>query len=402
MGDHRAKALLIAVLACGVGLFYVLEQLIGNLPSSYEARPGSAQPGLDGEAWAKVQKVIDHERSAVADKVDKVAHDMAAAKQAQAELTARVAALAAEGLEVHALSEALKGKLAVLELERQAAYTAAQVCDAKASQCASPHDVERLCAKDNVEAAALQAMLAASDGPLRQAVARLVAEAQAQDHGCTTAAYVDRKWAAELRRAAADGVGRRDYALGELGGRVVLEFTSPAYTPKGALLSTDAKQRYLGLGRGVGGAADALKLARGKGDCFAFNGGAGALTVKLAAPVVVTAVTLEHLAAVFSESGGDSAPKDFKVFAYPDAASLEAAVRAAAGSGEGAAVAGPPLLVGRYDLRRADPVQVFDLAAPSAGAVQFVRLEVASNHGNAEYTCLYRLRVHGHELDDAT
>ena len=70
----------------------------------------------------------------VADKVDKVAHDIAAAKQAQAELTERVSTLAAEGLEVKALSEALKGKLSVLELERQAAYTAAQVCDEKAKQ----------------------------------------------------------------------------------------------------------------------------------------------------------------------------------------------------------------------------------------------------------------------------
>jgi hypothetical protein len=378
---------------------WLQQQLIGNLPSSYEARPGSAQPGLDGEAWAKVQKVIDRERSTVADQVDKVAHDIAAAKQAQAELTARVAALASEGLEVKALSEALKGKLAVLELERQAAYTAAQVCDAKVGQCASPHDVERLCSKDNVEAASLQAMLSASDGPLRKAVASLVAEAQAKDHGCTTKAYVDRKWAAEMRRVAADGVGMRDYALGDGGGRVVPHFTSPAYTPKGALLSTDAKQRYLGLGRGVGGASDALSLARGKGDCFAFNGAAGVLTVKLSAPVVVTAITVEHLAAVFSESGGDSAPKDFKVFAYPDAASLEAAV--AAGGGEGSQSAEAPLLVGTYDLSRADPVQVFELAAPSDGAMQFVRLVVASNHGNGEYTCLYRLRVHGHELDEA-
>ena len=123
------------------------------------------------------------------------------------------------------------------------------------------------------------------------------------------------------------------------------------------------------------------------------------LTVKLSAPVVVTAITVEHLAAVFSESGGDSAPKDFKVFAYPDAASLEAAV--AAGGGEGSQSAEAPLLVGTYDLSRADPVQVFELAAPSDGAMQFVRLVVASNHGNGEYTCLYRLRVHGHELDEA-
>jgi len=380
--------------------------LIGNLPSSYEARPGSAQPGLDGEAWAKVQKVIDQERSVVADKVDKVAHDIAAAKQAQAELTERVSTLAAEGLEVKALSEALKGKLSVLELERQAAYTAAQVCDEKAGQCASPHDVERLCSTENVETASLKAMLTENDGPLRKAVVALVAEAQAKDHGCTTKAYVDKKWATEMRRVAADDVGMRDYALADLGGQVVpgAKFTSPAYTPKGALLSTDAKQRYLGLGRGVGSASDAIDQARGKGDCFAFNGNTGALTVKLAAPILITAVTVEHLAAVFSESGGDSAPKDFKVFAYPDAASLETAVALASANDSNSSSSSPatnltPMLVGTYDLSRADPVQVFPLKAPTSTPMQFVRLEVASNYGNPEYTCLYRLRVHGNELE---
>jgi len=191
-----------------------------------------------------------------------------------------------------------------------------------------------------------------------------------------------------------------------LGGQVVpgAKFTSPAYTPKGALLSTDAKQRYLGLGRGVGSASDAIDQARGKGDCFAFNGNTGALTVKLAAPILITAVTLEHLAAVFSESGGDSAPKDFKVFAYPDAASLETAVALASANDSNSSSSSPatnltPMLVGTYDLSRADPVQVFPLKAPTSTPMQFVRLEVASNYGNPEYTCLYRLRVHGNELE---
>ena len=67
------------------------QRLIGDLPTSYEARPGSAQPGLDGEAWAKVQKVVDRERALVADKVDKVSKDMAETRKYQAEIEARIA-----------------------------------------------------------------------------------------------------------------------------------------------------------------------------------------------------------------------------------------------------------------------------------------------------------------------
>ena len=43
------------------------------------------------QAWSKVQKVVDRERAAVADKIDKVAKEMAEARQYQAALEARVA-----------------------------------------------------------------------------------------------------------------------------------------------------------------------------------------------------------------------------------------------------------------------------------------------------------------------
>lgn len=51
---------------------------------------------------------------------------MAATRQRQGVIEGRMARLSSESEEVAKLSETLKGKLAVLELERQAAYTAAQ------------------------------------------------------------------------------------------------------------------------------------------------------------------------------------------------------------------------------------------------------------------------------------
>jgi len=134
------------------------------------------------------------------------------------------------------------------------------------------------------------------------------------------------------------------------------------------------------------------------------------LTVKLSEPVVPTHVTIEHLNKVFSERGGDSAPRAFRVKGYADAAALEkdvkataAAVAAAASTAEGvdtdessaesdAEELGFVLAEGAYDIDGPSPVQVFPVAA--RGTVAFVRLEVLSNHGNPDYTCLYRLRVH--------
>ena len=49
-----------------------------------------------------------------------------------------------------------------------------------------------------------------------------------------------------------------------------------------------------------------------------------------------------------------------------------------------------------YDAVEGDSLQFFpvDKSVPQQ-AFQMVELEVKSNHGHPEYTCLYRFRVHG-------
>jgi len=433
--------MLLLVLVLGCGLFYILEQLIHNLPSSYEARPGSAQPGLDGEAWSRVQKVVDKERSSMTEKVDKVAADMATTRQRQTELEGRMVKLAAESSDIKSLSDQLRDKLSVLELERTAAYTAASKCEKRVSQCAKPHDVEKLCVLDQKEgagvAASLRGILADEQGPLQRAVRGLVKDAQDKDDGCATEAYIDEKWAQHMRKQSQDDVGMRDYALADMGGLVVpgLPYTSPAFTAAGSFLSTDSKKRFLGMGRDVGGPGDAISKGRNKGDCFAFNGQTGFLTVRLSEVVpAVGAVTVEHLNKVFSEQAGDSAPKAFKVFGFANASVLERALhplpRPAEAATEPTATTTTPegdgaaaerhslsasswahkhaiesgavlLLEGAYDINKESPIQVFNAVKASSSStslpVAFVRLEVVSNHGNDEYTCVYRFRVHAAE-----
>jgi hypothetical protein len=66
------------------------KKLIGELPLSYDSRPGNAQPGLDGEAWKKVQKAIDGERNHFANRIDTVSQEMAMTRQRQAEIESRM------------------------------------------------------------------------------------------------------------------------------------------------------------------------------------------------------------------------------------------------------------------------------------------------------------------------
>ena len=95
-----------------------------------------------------------------------------------------------------------------------------------------------------------------------------------------------------------------------------------------------------------------------------------------------------------------SAPKNFTVLAYPEAEAaaldLEDARAGQGGSQGGSHVAPIELLSGTFDKDagcatfEADP-----WAASRAGKVRRVALQVTSNWGRPELTCLYRFMVHG-------
>ncbi|CAM9235585.1 unnamed protein product [Phaeothamnion confervicola] len=118
----------------------------------------------------------------------------------------------------------------------------------------------------------------------------------------------------------------------------------------------------------------------------------------MARPVAIDAVTLQHVSRLIAlDSGGGgggvakSAPRDFEVYGR-----------------QGADDATPELLVtGRFDAAGPD-VQTFAVPAePGSGGSRvgtgsgrrrkfpMVTLKILSNHGQQEYTCLYRLRIHG-------
>ncbi len=156
-------------------------------------------------------------------------------------------------------------------------------------------------------------------------------------------------------------------------------------------------------------------------------GPAGRLTVRLSAPVVVTAVTIDHAPAATALRRGPapngtaplpasaSAPRSFAVYglyALPaggsDAAGAgaEAAAAAAAGDTDADGVADASLLLpsrfarvplGSFAYDAHGPATQTFVLPPGApqSAASHVMLDVTSNHGHPAYTCLYRFRVHG-------
>jgi SUN domain-containing protein 1/2 len=125
------------------------------------------------------------------------------------------------------------------------------------------------------------------------------------------------------------------------------------------------------------------------GHCLALNGSWGAhVDVALRERIVPTAVSVEHLHRALAFDGRSA------VRAFSLLGGGEEAEEAEGGGGGAMRVL---LAQGVYDAAEGAPVQTFALpqaAAQHAGGVTRVRFQVLSNHG-AEYTCLYRLRVHG-------
>ena len=133
-------------------------------------------------------------------------------------------------------------------------------------------------------------------------------------------------------------------------------------------------------GNPIGGPEEAINQKVEFGDCFAFDGDQGNLTVRLERPIRPTAITLEHLNKAYGSEGGKSAPRSFVLWGYVDEKDLK--------SEDG----GQVLVEGEYDITSADTIQTFR-GLSGDGLYEFTRLQVNSNYGQ-KYTCVYRFRVH--------
>uniref|UniRef100_A0A1B6D0T8 SUN domain-containing protein n=1 Tax=Clastoptera arizonana TaxID=38151 RepID=A0A1B6D0T8_9HEMI len=117
------------------------------------------------------------------------------------------------------------------------------------------------------------------------------------------------------------------------------------------------------------------------GDCWAFHGDVGSVVIKLARPVQVSAVTLEHIPQVLSIHGNiKSAPRHFQL--YGTNMSMDSYE-----------------LLGDFEYHKGGPSrQTFYVDAKQKTLHKYfeaVKMQFLSNYGNHDYTCIYRVRVHG-------
>ncbi|EGG06545.1 uncharacterized protein MELLADRAFT_86358 [Melampsora larici-populina 98AG31] len=177
---------------------------------------------------------------------------------------------------------------------------------------------------------------------------------------CTKQCMKDRNW-------------RRDFAFFNTGGDIISDITSKSMQP-----ATDS----LGI-RSPVGPEMAISGDASSGACWAFPGAVGQIGIRLRRRIVVQAVTIEHIGAKLAQNEIASAPKDFELYGI---------------EGDGEDAANLLLLQGFYNITGPSTMQTFEVKeANFQSAHQKVVLKITSNHGNPEFTCLYRVRVHGKE-----
>ncbi|XP_044252851.1 uncharacterized protein LOC123003877 [Tribolium madens] len=183
-----------------------------------------------------------------------------------------------------------------------------------------------------------------------------------------------------LRIYDADRTGLVDYAMEPLGGEIVTTRCTESYHSGTAVISV------LGIPVWYPLISPRIVITPGinPGECWAFQNFPGFLVIKLASRVKIEAFSMEHVSRLLVPEGKiDSAPKEFEVFGL---------------NGENDK---DPVWLGEfvYDYD-GDALQFFTVREPKVFSM--IEIRIKSNHGNPNYTCLYRFRVHGKVSNEPT
>ncbi|KAG2112198.1 hypothetical protein BD769DRAFT_1364635 [Suillus cothurnatus] len=199
-----------------------------------------------------------------------------------------------------------------------------------------------------------------------------------------------------------DPIAMPDFALWSAGARIIPAFTSPTYriSPpiswlQGLFTSrTQPEWRFPEV---------AISPGLDVGNCWPMNGSSGAIGISLARDISPQSITVEHVPRHLSLDSR-SAPKHLEVWSVLDGMSDETKGMTTADFPDFLTQLGhsPTDAQQRfvflsemvYDVLSVDHIQNFPLQQKFS-RVPIVIIVVKSNWGNENFTCLYRVRVHG-------
>lgn len=130
------------------------------------------------------------------------------------------------------------------------------------------------------------------------------------------------------------------------------------------------------------------------GRCWAMKGSDGFVVIHLKEAVVITSVTIEHVSPKIARTNA-TAPKLMKVWGvWPSGQPTSAAVEAKRHSN--LQPVGDELGDFIYDLNAKTPWQTFAMEQNNNVAYNMATIGILSNYDDPNYTCIYRIRVHGY------
>ncbi|XP_069352361.1 SUN domain-containing protein 5 [Eulemur rufifrons] len=170
-----------------------------------------------------------------------------------------------------------------------------------------------------------------------------------------------------------DYIEKPDFALKSIGASIDFEHTSATYNHDKAR----SYWNWIRLWNYAQPPDVILEPNVTPGNCWAFEGDRGQVTIRLAQKVHLSNLTLQHIPKTISLSGSlDTAPKDFVIYGMESTSKEE-------------------VFLGAFQFQPENIIQMFPLQNQPARAFSAVKVKISSNWGNPRFTCLYRVRVHG-------
>ena len=206
---------------------------------------------------------------------------------------------------------------------------------------------------------------------------------------------VQRDISAALELYSADRTGLVDYALKSSGGSVVA--TSPPHYAHPINPTTSPWLSLFTRGPWLPSHPpdEMLTPTTSVGSCWPMQGSRGAVLIHLRERVRVTGLTLQHVSrGVVSDGGGarGAMPRRVRLRGVGEGELWNATREVEEGEVEG----GAGDVLGEFEYQKDGPqVQQWQVGGGSGEGYEYVRLDILSNYGNDNYTCIYRVRVHG-------
>ncbi|KAG2173723.1 hypothetical protein INT43_005143 [Umbelopsis isabellina] len=201
---------------------------------------------------------------------------------------------------------------------------------------------------------------------------------------------VDRKINDALLKYHQDYLSIPDYALASSGARIIPRLTSTTYE----IEPVDSVKRLIHKVMPLRDTSSAIVVLHPDttvGQCWPMQGNSGSIGILLSKTITVTGVTIEHAGKQVLPDRR-SAPKDFAVWAvYGD--NLGQIKGDTFGEQSQHSV---ELATGQYDANDESVLQTF--AVDHKKPTRAVVIRINSNWGHPDYTCLYRVRIHGEPM----